>query len=228
MRRIMRTLASQVLTGLVSALVLCGCGTVVNPAHLTKPAPHFIVFSSPFFYDVSKEVDLPRPEAGAFRGLLAGSYPAVYEDDHGTYYRAPGPCVIVNTYPSKGQKYLVEGGIWIEKNSDAPKFRLYRILGLSPSGPSPIGDMSPCAPSSQVGTPVRDTNDIAGQIQSTTTSTPGSSSLASAVGTGIGYGLVAGFIEAEKGKLEMFPVPVGDPIIAGKFTRYDQPPRQTP
>jgi hypothetical protein len=200
-----------------------GCAPVIDHSQLKTPAPHVIVFSSPFSYDTSKEVDLPKPEPGSFRGLLAGTYTAVYEDDQGTYYRAPGVCVISMTYPSKGQKFLVEGGIWIEKNSAAPKFRLYRISGLSLGTPSPIGDLPPCTPSSQVAVPASDTYSVVNQLAtSAVINNPAPISASTAVGTGIGYSLVGAMIEAEKGKLVLLPPPVGDPNIGGKFTRLDQ------
>ena len=222
----MGTSRLEILSGLACVLVLHGCAPVIDHSQLKTPAPHVIVFSSPFSYDTSKEVDLPKPEPGSFRGLLAGTYTAVYEDDQGTYYRAPGPCVISMTYPSKGQKFLVEGGIWIEKNSAAPKFRLYRISGLSLGTPSPIGDMPSCTPSSQVAIPVSNASDVAGQLAtSSLTNNPARIPAPTAVGTIIGYSLVGAMIEAEKGKLILLPSPVGDPNIGGKFTRLDQLPR---
>lgn len=212
----------KILTSLAVAMLLNGCATVIDQSRLRVPEPNVIVFDSAFTYDTSKEADLPKPESGSFRGVLAGTYVAVYEDDEGIYYRAPGACIISMTVPSKGKKFLVEGGIWIEKNSPAPKFRLYRISGSSLGRPSPISEMSPCTPSSQVAAPVENRDlPVDPIVTIATTNAPAASSPgAVGAGAGLGYAVVGSIIEAEKGKLVMFPQPVGNPSIAGTFIRH--------
>ena len=208
-------------------LFLCGCATVVDQRRLKAPDPHVVEFLVPFTYDTSKETDLPRPEPGAFRGVLPGVYTAVYEDDQGIYYRAPGLCVIYMTYPSKGTKFLIEGGIWIEKASPTPKFRLYRIEGYAAGpGPSPIGDLGPCVATSPAGrvSPSVGTYDATAQMAITNpvvVSTVPTSPLATGVGAGLGYAIVAAMIEADRGKIVFLPPPVGEPRIAGTFRRQE-------
>ncbi|MDM8359008.1 hypothetical protein [Pandoraea communis] len=209
---------------ITSALVvLCGCATVIDQARLNTPSPHAIVFNTPFTYSTSAESDLPRPEPGAFRGVLAGTYVAVYEDDHGIYYRAPGRCIISMTYPSKGKKYLVEGGIWIEKNSVSPKFRLYRIAGLGVGEPSPIGDLPPCSINSNAvenqGKSAEALNQLV--IQSAVAPPVPAGPIAAGVGSAIAYTLVGAMIESEKGKIILYPSPVDAPGIAGAYSKQD-------
>jgi hypothetical protein len=216
------------LVSCVLALV-SGCASTVSVDSLKAPADRTpITFAHDFMYDYSHQPDLPQPDAGAVRGVLAGTYVPEFEDAGGVYYRGVGTCVVVLSSPEKSHKrYLEEGGVWIEKNTAHPKFRLYRVLAVATQRSVPFdGDL---ASSGVCGTPVASPAAVAGtgaaaagatrQAQGVVVAPPGATALQAGVGGGIANALVASIIASDRGKLAFLPQPPDDVRIDGAYSR---------
>lgn len=190
------------------------CAPVINQMSLKKPAEKTsIVFINEFHYDVSKEIDLPRPEPGSFRGLLKGRYAAAYEDENGIFYQAEGPCVIIGSSVLKGLKWVQNGGVWIEKNTVSPKFRLYKIAN-SNGGPLPIAETPLCSSSSRENPLAEVTRQPNLNI---TTPVAGAKPIQASAGNAIAQGMIEYLVESERGKIVFVPKPVEGSNIWGEF-----------
>lgn len=207
---------------------IAGCATVVSPDSLRRPIDRTTVtFPNGFTYDISNDTDLPRPEQGAIRGLLAGTYFPEFEDENGVYFRGVGTCVIWNSSPLKYKKrFLTEGGIWIQKNSAQPTFRLYRYQMLGTDRELPFAqstnELNPCGSVSQPnnGTPqsATDADQEVGELAYRVTP-PSATPVQAGVGAGVGVAVVQVLINSDKGKLVLLPSPPDGTKLSGTFTK---------
>lgn len=207
----------------LTCLLLTGCAApLINPNSLRsvpQPAPQ-IVFEREFRYDISQEVDFPRPQPGAFRGLLKGTYTAAYEDDLGIYYGNSGLCAIVGSEPAKGIKGIEWGGIWIEKNAAQPKFRIFSLAGYEGTV-VPIHSEPECGslpPPKAIQSTLSKQEGVSSALQGVATAGQSNSPATGAVASSTSLLLVDLLVASEKGKLKLLPVPVGNPSVIGKFT----------
>ena len=213
----------KIITQISVLVLLTGCGApLINPNSLRpvpQPAPQ-IVFEREFRYDISQEFDLPRPQPGAFRGLLKGTYTAIYEDDHGVYYGNDGLCAITSSEPSRGTKGVEWGGIWIEKNAVQPKFRIFSIAWYA-GVPVPIHTEPECGslalPKPIVSTVSKDDR-VAGAVEGVAAAGNANTRANGAVASITVLRLIDAMAAAEKGQLKLLPAPVGNPSLVGKFT----------
>ncbi|OWQ46368.1 hypothetical protein CDL60_12845 [Roseateles noduli] len=219
--------------GIVSALLLLGCATTV-PTSTLRPATEKrpITFAQDFVYDISKDSDLPRPEAGAVRGLLAGIYVPEFEDDQGTYYRGQGTCVIVNSNPvSSKKRFVQQGGVWIERGTASPKFKLYRDLNATGMVLQPFegggSDVDPCrnggaSATSNAAAGKSDVVQPAGIVTLPGIIPAGATPGQAGVGAGIGMAVVEAMIASGKDKLLFLPAPGPAIRIDGRFTQAER------
>ena len=172
-----------------------GCASFTDQRNL-KPIQtgETLVIEREFRYDISKEIDLPRPKPGMFRGLLAGTYLARYEDAEGIYFANDDLCVIVEANLERRVKFVVPGGVWISKSPRDPAFRLYRIAH-SDARAIPI-DQEPACGSVRADKPAGNQ-----------TTTSNSSSL-------VIIGIEA-MIDAERGKIQSIQAPAAGTAVPG-------------
>lgn len=220
--------------GVMSALLLLGCATTVprsslRPATQTRP----ITLTQDFVYDISNDSDLPRAEDGAVRGLLAGTYVPEFEDDQGTYYRGQGTCVIVNSNPvSSKKRFVQQGGVWIERGTASPKFKLYRDLSATGMVVQPFdgggSGVDPCrkggaSTTSNAAAGKSDVVQPAGIVTQPgiipAGATPGQAGVGAGIGMGMGMGIVEAMIASDKDKLLFLPAPGPTVRIDGRFTQ---------
>lgn len=112
---------------LALTMTLMGCAVPTKPHALVAPAhPRTLVLSA----------DLAYPSAGPgnpsfgpadYNAAIAGEYVAELENDLGTFYRGKGACIVWWTDDSANLRALQEGGIWVAKGNETPRFRLYRF-----------------------------------------------------------------------------------------------------
>ncbi|CAN7413448.1 hypothetical protein [Rhizobacter sp. LjRoot28] len=207
----------SVFTAALCTLALAGCATTVPTDSLRRASEtRNITFDQDFVYDISAESDLPRPEAGAVRGLLAGTYVPEFEDDRGTYYRGQGDCVIVNSNPvTAGKRFVQAGGVWIERGSTVPSFRLYRDLNVNTMVVQPFNPSSRDESCSTF-KPVLSLASPSVELP------PDGAPFEPGVGTALGMGVVRMIISLDKGKLLLLPQPSSGVRIDQRFSQTNR------
>jgi hypothetical protein len=104
----------------VFLVLLAGCATEISPTSLKRAPPRSIGLPVEFVYDISGQFDLPKPEPGAVRGLLAAGAAQV---DLPKLSSAEIEQRLPNEHPSA--YYLFANGLWSAGQKDEAVFWFY-------------------------------------------------------------------------------------------------------
>jgi hypothetical protein len=173
-RTLVKSAISVILT--FNSIYLTGCATeLISTAQLQKPTERAI-------YLLGSEYEYISEFRGAKRIYIlpSGRYIAEFRNSNGTLLRADGLKVKEISYTSNGERsntWIHEGGIFLPFDPNGRAI-VYTYLDQNP----PIGDLTPTAVNAVL-------------------ATPNTSIVSAGVGAGLGMGIVAALVEADKGKI---------------------------
>lgn len=231
--KVSASLKATVIALSLSTLVT-GCGTLIKPDELRTPTTITCI-------------NLPTPISFiAERGLLnikwetrleRGPYISEKEDDQGTYYRAFPGGVNINSpgrFSIDGKRFSNDGGFWIPHDHSALP-RIYTYFSGTPGVPMEIpAENADCSSSAYIKDPTK--NKISLVEFATTGATGGAlggvlgqslaqhsgmsygqAAGAGAVGGGLGMLIVGAMINADVGKIYLYPSPPEDVAFTAKL-----------
>lgn len=207
---------------LLCIFIASGCATTYKPEELRRPSSISCIYlPTPMSFFTSRGIIHPTVETR----LERGPYIAEMEDPEGTYYRAPpgGFSGWPYSLPSANTSNARDGGFWIPHDPKATP-RLYSYFSTSAVPPEvPPADLN-CSSFAQVKDPTTSKIDliaftaggaiggaaggVIGRSMSPGSSvTYGTSAATGAAGGAIGVLIVGSIINADVGKIILYPWP---------------------
>jgi hypothetical protein len=124
--------------------------------------------------------------------------------------------VIANSNPvTSGKRFVQAGGVWIERGTVTPSFRLYRDLNVNTMVVQPFNASSAdesCGTLKAVGSSAGPGAELPA----------GGAPFQPGVGTALGMGVVQMIISMDKGKLLLLPQPAPGVRIDGRFSQANR------